>query len=54
VRACIASGFTSSIGQTRRLSTAEAERVERLLAELELEALAERPTKSLRWRNGRI
>jgi molybdate transport system ATP-binding protein len=53
VRACIASGFTSSIGQTRRLSAAEAERVERLLAELELEALAERPLSTLSYGQAR-
>jgi molybdate transport system ATP-binding protein len=53
VRACIASGFTSSIGQTRRLSPAEADRVERLLAELELEALAERPLSTLSYGQAR-
>jgi molybdate transport system ATP-binding protein len=53
VRACIASGFTSSIGQTRRLSPAEAERVEQLLAELELEALAERPLSTLSYGQAR-
>jgi molybdate transport system ATP-binding protein len=49
VRACIASGFTSSIGQTRRVSAAEAGRIEQLLAELELEALAERPLATLSY-----
>lgn len=53
VRACIASGFTSSIGQTRRVSAAEAERIEQLLAELELEALAERPLATLSYGQAR-
>lgn len=53
VRACIASGFTSSIGQTRRLTPAEAERVAHLLAELELEALADRPLATLSYGQAR-
>ena len=42
VRACIASGFESSIGQTRASTPAENARVDELLAELELVPLAER------------
>ncbi len=53
VRACIASGFTSSIGQTRRLSPAEADRVLQLLAELELDALTERPLSTLSYGQAR-
>jgi molybdate transport system ATP-binding protein len=42
--ACIASGFTSSIGQTRTLTPAERDRCEQLLAEFGLEA----------WRHRRL
>jgi molybdate transport system ATP-binding protein len=53
VRGCIASGFTSSIGQTRRVSFVEAERIEQLLDELELKTLAERPLATLSYGQAR-
>jgi molybdate transport system ATP-binding protein len=53
VRACIASGFTSSVGQTRAPTTAEAARVEQLLGELELEPLADRPLSTLSYGQAR-
>jgi molybdate transport system ATP-binding protein len=49
VRSCIASGFESSVGQTRSLTRVEAERVTQLLDELELAHLAERPRGSLSY-----
>jgi ABC-type molybdenum transport system ATPase subunit/photorepair protein PhrA len=45
--ACIASGFTSSIGQTRPLQAAEHARCEHLLAAFGLEPLRDRPLESL-------
>jgi len=53
VRACIASGFTSSIGQTRGLTTGESARVERLLEELELESLGDRLLSTLSYGQAR-
>ena len=53
VRACIASGFTSSVGATRRPTTEEARRVEELLEELELTPLAERPLSTLSYGQAR-
>ena len=53
VRACIASGFTSSIGQTRALTAVEGARVERLLDELELESLADRLLSTLSYGQAR-
>jgi molybdate transport system ATP-binding protein len=53
VRACVASGFESSIGQTRPLSAVEAERVEQLLSELDLSALAERSLRTLSYGQAR-
>jgi molybdate transport system ATP-binding protein len=46
---CIASGFDSSIGQTRRLQRAETELVAELLEQFELAALAERNVKALSY-----
>ena len=53
VRACIASGFTSSVGATRRPTPAEARRVEELLEELELAPLAERLLSTLSYGQAR-
>ncbi len=53
VRACIASGFTSSVGATRRSTAAEARRVEELLEELELTPLAERLLSTLSYGQAR-
>jgi molybdate transport system ATP-binding protein len=53
VRACVASGFTSSIGQTRALTAPEGERVAELIEELELGALAERLLSSLSYGQAR-
>jgi molybdate transport system ATP-binding protein len=53
VRACIASGFESSIGQTRALTHEEGTRVEELLAELELEELADRALRTLSYGQAR-
>ena len=53
VRACIASGFTSSVGATRRTTPAEAQRVEELLEELELRPLAERLLSTLSYGQAR-
>jgi molybdate transport system ATP-binding protein len=49
VRACIASGFESSIGQTRGLTRAETLRVTELLDELELATLADRALATLSY-----
>jgi molybdate transport system ATP-binding protein len=49
VRACVASGFESSIGQTRPLTAVETGRVAVLLEELELGALADRRLTSLSY-----
>jgi molybdate transport system ATP-binding protein len=53
VRACIASGFTSSVGATRRPTAEEAQRVEELLEELELAPLAERLLSTLSYGQAR-
>ncbi len=49
VRECIASGFDSSIGQTRRLKPDESRLVEELLEQFELAELAERNVKALSY-----
>lgn len=49
VRQCIASGFESSIGQTRRLKPAENELVDELLEQFELEPFADRNVKALSY-----
>lgn len=53
VRACIASGFESSIGQTRALTAQETARVEELLRELELVDLGDRPLTTLSYGQAR-
>jgi molybdate transport system ATP-binding protein len=53
VRACVASGFTSSVGATRRPTPEEARRVEELLDELELRSLAERLLSTLSYGQAR-
>jgi molybdate transport system ATP-binding protein len=53
VRACIASGFTSSVGATRRPTAEESRRVEELLDELELKPLAERLLSTLSYGQAR-
>jgi molybdate transport system ATP-binding protein len=53
VRACIASGFESSIGQTRALRAEEIARVAELLAEFELNLLADRQLASLSYGQAR-
>jgi molybdate transport system ATP-binding protein len=53
VRACIASGFTSSVGATRRPTPDEAQRIEELLEELELSSLAERLLSTLSYGQAR-
>jgi molybdate transport system ATP-binding protein len=53
VRACIASGFTSSIGQTRAPTATEAARVDQLLEGLELTSLAERTLSTLSYGQAR-
>jgi molybdate transport system ATP-binding protein len=53
VRACIASGFTSSVGATRAPSAEEAHRIEELLEELELAPLAERLLSTLSYGQAR-
>jgi molybdate transport system ATP-binding protein len=54
VRNSIASGFTSSIGQTRSLNSAEAARVEQLLGELTLAPLADRLLATLSYGQARL
>lgn len=49
VRQCIASGFDSSIGQTRRLKPDEAKLVEELIEQFDLHDLAERNVKALSY-----
>jgi len=49
VRACIASGFDSSVGLTRNPTDSESSRVAELLAEFALDTLAERPLSSLSY-----
>jgi molybdate transport system ATP-binding protein len=53
VRACIASGFTSSVGATRKPTAAEARRVEELLDELELRSIADRLLSTLSYGQAR-
>jgi ABC-type molybdenum transport system ATPase subunit/photorepair protein PhrA len=53
VRACIASGFTSSIGATRQPTADEAARVERVLDELQLGPLADRLLSTLSYGQAR-
>jgi molybdate transport system ATP-binding protein len=49
VRACIASGFTSSVGATRPPTAEESRRIEELLDELELVPLADRLLSTLSY-----
>lgn len=49
LRACVASGFTSSIGQTRPMDARQRNRVAELLATFELDALADRPLGELSY-----
>jgi molybdate transport system ATP-binding protein len=49
VHQCIASGFESSIGQTRRLTKEEADLVDELLEQFELADLAKRNVKALSY-----
>jgi ABC-type molybdenum transport system ATPase subunit/photorepair protein PhrA len=49
VHQCIASGFESSIGQTRRLKAAEANLVDELLEQFELCDLAKRNVQTLSY-----
>lgn len=49
VRSCIASGFESSVGQTRELVAEESARVDELLDELALVELADRPLVKLSY-----
>jgi molybdate transport system ATP-binding protein len=53
VRACIASGFTSSVGATRAPTAAETRRIEELLEELELVPLADRLLSTLSYGQAR-
>jgi molybdate transport system ATP-binding protein len=53
VRACIASGFTSSVGQIREPTPEETARIEQLLDELELKPLAERLLSTLSYGQAR-
>jgi molybdate transport system ATP-binding protein len=53
VRACLASGFTSSVGQVRAPTAAETTRVEQLLDELELRPLADRLLSTLSYGQAR-
>jgi molybdate transport system ATP-binding protein len=53
VRECIASGFTSSVGATRRPTPEEARRVERLLEELALGPIADRALSTLSYGQAR-
>jgi molybdate transport system ATP-binding protein len=53
VRACIASGFDSSVGPTRAPTDRESSRVAELLAEFALDTLAERPLSSLSYGQAR-
>ena len=53
VRACVASGFESSIGQTRALTSNETARVDELLVELELTELADRALRTLSYGQAR-
>jgi molybdate transport system ATP-binding protein len=53
VRECIASGFTSSVGTTRKPTAAEARRIEELLDELELRYIADRLLSTLSYGQAR-
>jgi molybdate transport system ATP-binding protein len=53
VRACIASGFESSVGLTRATRADEAERVDQLLDQFILRELAQRPLSSLSYGQAR-
>jgi molybdate transport system ATP-binding protein len=53
VRACIASGFESSVGLTRELAADESRRVDELLAQFQLDALADRALSSLSYGQAR-
>ena len=53
VRTCVASGFESSIGQTRALTSAETARVDELLVEFELKELADRALRTLSYGQAR-
>jgi molybdate transport system ATP-binding protein len=53
VRACIASGFTSSVGATRAPTAAEGRRIEELLEELALVPLADRLLSTLSYGQAR-
>jgi molybdate transport system ATP-binding protein len=53
VRACVASGFDSSVGLTRSPTNSESSRVAELLAEFALDTLAERPLSSLSYGQAR-
>lgn len=53
VRACIASGFTSSVGATRAPTELEERRIDELLVELELAPLAERLLSTLSYGQAR-
>ena len=53
VRACVASGFESSVGLTRELADDETRRVDELLVQFELVALADRPLASLSYGQAR-
>jgi molybdate transport system ATP-binding protein len=53
VRACIASGFTASVGQVRESTAAENERIEQLLDELQLRPLASRLLSTLSYGQAR-
>ena len=53
VRGCVASGFQSSIGLARPPTPAEQGRVDALLAQFELAALAERPLGALSYGQAR-
>jgi molybdate transport system ATP-binding protein len=53
VRACIASGFTSSVGAVRPATLAETARIEQLLDELELRPLADRLLTTLSYGQAR-
>jgi molybdate transport system ATP-binding protein len=53
VRACIASGFTASVGQVRPPTLAETARIEQLLDELELRPLAARLLSTLSYGQAR-
>jgi molybdate transport system ATP-binding protein len=53
VRACVASGFESSVGLTRELEDDEVRRVDELLEQFELRTLADRPLATLSYGQAR-